>query len=327
MNNKIIYPDKITLARLMTPIIELEEHRGVHLYLKADDLTGYALSGNKVRKLEYLLAEALERGATDVITCGGVQSNHARATAVAARRIGMKPHLLLRGEEGSEARGNLMIDRLVDADIRFCGATDYRKERGRLMADWAREIEDSGGRAYVIPEGGSEGVGLYGYAEAFEEILHQESEMDRPFDLIAAAMGSGGTHAGLAMGANAHGTAHKILGINIYDASVDGVARVSGLVEAIGHPPIETDRLTVVNRYVGEGYGLSNPGDLDLIRRMAREKGLLFDTVYTGKALAALYRMIDTGEIPRGSRVLFLHTGGFFGNFSLDDRLLGRKID
>ncbi len=317
MQSTLHYPEKIHLARLKTPIYPLDAYKGVKLYLKADDLTEFGLSGNKVRKLEYLLAEAQRAGATDVITCGGTQSNHARATALAARRIGMVPHLLLRGREQELAQGNLLIDHLAGAEIRFCGADDYRNKREALMMDWAAEIERSGDSAYVIPEGGSRGVGLYGYAEAFEEILEQESEMEAPFDLIVAALGSGGTHAGLVMGADAHGTDHRILGINIYDATVDGVAKVNALIEAIGLPSNGKGRLTVDNRFVGDGYGQSNPGDLEEIRRMAREKGFLFDTVYTGKALAALYRMIDAGEIAPETRLLFIHTGGFFGNFSV----------
>ena len=185
--------DRLSLAQLPTPLhrlSRLSEFVGADIWIKRDDLTGFGLSGNKVRKLEFLLSDALACGARALITCGGLQSNHCRATAVAARQHGFEPILLLRGSP-QEAVGNYFLDRLLGAKIQFCSADEYRESRGEIMADMAAMYKEQ--CPYIIPEGGSCGLGSRGYIAACREI-------EDPFDAVFVAVGSGGTLAGLALG-------------------------------------------------------------------------------------------------------------------------------
>lgn len=302
----------LSLARRptpMEPLQRLSRSLGVELWVKRDDLTGFGLSGNKVRKLEYLLADALEQGADTVITTGGIQSNHARATAVAARRCGLRPLLLLRGEEPEVADGNLLLDRLLGAEVRWCSADDYRHRRDEIMAEWADEVRSAGASPYVVPEGGSNGLGALGFVAAAEEVLAQGPR----FDAVFVAVGSGGTLAGLALGPDI-GRLHGV-------AVCDDRATFVHIVEGIGAEaerwglslPPPGARWDVLEGYQGPGYGIATPAVWRDIERMARQEGLLLDPVYTGKAWHALCAEVAAQRV--GGRVLFWHTGGTFGMF------------
>jgi len=291
------------LARLPTPLHplpRLSEILGIELWVKRDDLTGFGLSGNKVRKLEYLFAEAESMGADTVLTTGGIQSNHCRATAVAARQRGLRPVLLLRGEDPGIPDGNLLLDSLLGAEVHWCTPDAYRHRRDALLAELAAGVKAAGGVPYIIPEGGSNAVGSRGYLQAVDEL-------DMDFDHLFVAVGSGGTLAGLAMSA----VAGRVHGIAVCDDAATFEARVRSIALEAGRPT--PANWWVDDRYRGPAYGVATPEIWDDIRLVARTEGLLLDPCYTGKAMHALCEQARAGQI--AGRVLFWHTGGAFGLF------------
>lgn len=297
----------ISLARLPTPVEPLERASarwGREIHVKRDDLTGFELSGNKVRKLELLLADAIAQKKTKVITCGGIQSNHCRATAIAARRLGLAPHLLLRGRTPDEPDANLLLDHLVGATITWVTPEEYRERDARMQALADRDT-------YVIPEGGSNALGAQGYVRAGRELGGQID-----VDTIVVAVGSGGTLAGLA-GAQLRA---RVLGI----AVCDDKAYFTEVVERIGRDMPEGigGDWEIVEGFQGLGYGLTRPEEREELRWMARHEGLLLDPVYTGKAWFALTRLIAARDPRVGQRVLFWHTGGAFGLFGRGAEML-----
>jgi D-cysteine desulfhydrase len=312
-------PERIPLARLPTPLERLDRlsaSLGIDLWVKRDDLTGLGLSGNKVRKLEFLIARAVAEGADTVVTTGGIQSNHARATAVACRRLGLRPVLLLRGSPPAEPDANLLLDQLLGAELHWCTPEAYRTGRNERMAELAAQIRAGGGRPYVIPEGGSNGLGALGYVEAAREVAALGLE---PFDGVVCAVGSGETVAGLALGAEATGPAlGKVYGVAVCDDRAIFVARIEAIAaEAASHgaPPLGPvgQRWDVVEGYQGPAYAVATPAIWATIAEVARTEGLLLDPVYTGKAMHALATEARAGRW-RG-RWLFWHTGGAFGLF------------
>lgn len=214
-------PEKVELAFLPTPIYKLEKlskQFQKNIYIKRDDLTGIETSGNKIRKLEYSLREAFEQGCDLVITCGGMQSNHARATAYAAAKLSMKSCLLLRGNGSSEpVEGNYFLDRLVGADIVIKEPEIFNRDKDKIMLKLKTAYEAKGYKPYIIPMGASNGIGTLGYVEAFTEILKQEEAMKVEFDTIINAVGSGGTYAGLYIGNELNRTKKQIIGFNVCD--------------------------------------------------------------------------------------------------------------
>jgi D-cysteine desulfhydrase len=323
---QIFYPPTVSLAALPTPIQHLKrltkEFGGPEIFVKRDDLTGAPLSGNKVRKLEFVLREALDRGADTVITCGGVQSNHCRATAVAAAQLGLKAILLLRvrNEAENALQGNLFLDRLLGAEVRFVTPEEY-KRADSLMAGVVRELEGEGRKAYVIPEGASNALGAFGYVRAVEEICGQ-SQRDRvDFDYVVHAAGSGGTSAGLLAGKKIFGLRADVLSVNICDDREYFLNRISRICadmqKKFSVPPVSRDEINIVDGYVGRGYALSTPEEMAFIAHVARAEGLVLDHVYTGKAFFALANEIKKGRFKKGEKVLFIHTGGIFGLFAI----------
>jgi len=304
---------RIDLARLPTPIQRLErlsERYGVDLRVKRDDLTGLGVSGNKVRKLEFLVAQALREGADTLVTCGGSGSNHCRATAVVAARLGLGCALLLRTDEGRPPSepwtGNLLVSRLVGAEIAFVSRDRYR-DYETMFASAETALLTRGRRPFVIPEGGSNAVGSLGYARAFDELASQWPEAE----IVVAAMGSGGTAAGLVMGRRrASGRGPRPVAINVCDDEEFFRQRVE---EIVGDPARED--LDIIDGFKGRGYALSTPDELAFIADVAATEGLLLDPVYTGKAFLGMVRSLDSGRLQAG-RVLFIHTGGAFGLFA-----------
>ena len=313
---------RLALCHTPTPIWRnraLDAWLGFELWVKRDDMTSGAAAGNKIRKLEYLLADALGHGATTIITCGGAQSNHARATALLARELGLKPVLLLRTNDPSappESVGNLLLDRLVGADIRFITPAEYRA-RDQLMADVAAELSSRGERPYLIPEGGSNGVGSFGYISAVEELAEQQALGDLPedLDLLAFACGSGGTAAGIALGLTRFpNVARRAAAFAVCDdrAYFEGiVARIGGEVQAL-EPTLTAQealaRLDIYDQFKGPAYGVPSQEQVDFVVSVARVSGLVLDLTYTGKALFGLSRLPV-----RPRRALFVHTGGLPG--------------
>lgn len=323
------HPRRLTLAHLPTPLQplpRLSRELGVDLRVKRDDLTGSHLSGNKIRKLEYLLADAVDQRATHVITCGGVQSNHCRATALAAAPLGLRAELLLRTPHGlrdelpNPPTGNVYLDRLVDAAIHPTSPHGYQS-RDAIMRDIADGVRDRDGVPYVIPEGGSNALGALGYVDAAHELLTQ---CEAPPDTVVVATGSGGTLAGLALGFEAAGVQTRALGVAVCDdrayfrAIVDAIADDA---RRYGLPVLGAERYDVIEGFQGRGYGLATPDELAFLATIARDDGLVLDPVYTNKALLALVSALRADPTAFGQRVVFIHTGGIFGLLAHEDAL------
>lgn len=298
------------LAHLPTPIHPFDMGTRAKVYLKRDDLTGFALSGNKIRKLQYLLGHAKSLGMKDVFTCGALGSNHARATAWAAAQLGMRAHLLLAGEEKAPLEGNRLLDQLIGADIRYIDHGEYARHRMEIMGDWADAI----GGGYLIGEGGSCGLGSLGYVDAFEEIRAQERQMGLRFDTIVLTVGSGGTYAGLAAGAALEGQGRTILGVSISHPARHftnvAIPIILAELEGILKRSLEDVILDVRDGFQGLGYGKNTDEDLKELASIIRRTGILFDPVYTGKAIRALKALDEMEDL---GNVLFIHTGGGFG--------------
>ena len=301
---------------------------GAKIWVKRDDQTGSELMGNKVRKLEYLMAEAIAQNATHVITCGGEQSNHARATAFAAAQLGMKSVLVLRTDDPARPpapTGNILLDRLVGAELRWISRPAWR-ERNRLLAEEAERVRGAGGRPYVIPEGGSNALGTWGYIRAIHELaqdLEGIAAPDHPVTIVYAC-GSGGTGAGLILGAKLLNLATRgirIAGVNVCDDRsyfLDVIARICADAEERWQLPVHVDQsdIDIVDGHVGAGYAKSRPEELATIRDVCRSDGIVLDPVYTGKAFHGVVQELRRDPGRFGSAVAFLHTGGMFGLFA-----------
>ena len=307
----------IKFAHLPTPIEALPRLTarlgGPKLFVKRDDLTGPAFGGNKIRKLEYLLAEAQSHGAHTVITTGAVQSNHCRQTAAACARLNFDCILVLSGEKPSSATGNLMLDQLFNAKIIWTS----RQERDETLDRTFKNAWESGQRPYLIPYGGSNTTGACAYAFALKELLDQNYHPD----WIVFASSSAGTQAGLVAGAGLFGYKGKVLGISVDESEPDLKARVATLASAI--TDIVGEKLSFVPQdilvsadYLGGGYGVMGKPEIEAIRLFARKEGLLLDPVYTGRAAAGLIDLIHKGFFKKEETVLFWHTGGAPALFS-----------
>lgn len=314
---------RIHLAHLPTPLYHndaLDALVGTELWVKLDDSNAGAASGNKIRKLEFLLAEAQSKQATYVITCGGEQSNHARATALMAARLGMKSLLLLRTSRPDAPpalTGNLLLDRLAGAELRFISETQYA-ERDRLMQQESDKLSVRGQSAYVIPEGGSNALGALGWVEAMREVRRQ---LDlglgggpRSFDAIVHACGSGGTAAGCVLGAAKFGVANRVIAMAVCD-SVEHFNSLIGSIVQQGKqldPSLDIQcALQVLDDWKGPAYAVADSAQLRFMVEVARCSGIILDPVYTGKALYGLSQLK-----PKPERTLFLHTGGLPGLLS-----------
>ncbi len=312
----------------MEKLEKLSAELGIELWVKRDDLTGFEWSGNKIRKLEFLVHDALKKGATCLITCGGVQSNHCRATAALAAKLGLRCVLFLRGEAPAKALSNNLLDRLFGAEIFYLTSQQYYEGIGdfRMLVDG--QIRAQGGKSYFIPEGGSNGLGSFGYAEAFAEISRQNAAGEGPgnFASVVVAHGSGGTQAGLILGkllAEGPANATRIVGVNVcYDKkeSYNLVKTIlwAAIQENLLPLSFAAEDIEILDGFVGQGYGQSTNEELEFLAKVAREEGLLIDPVYTGKALYGLYKTVKADPRAFGRRVLFLHTGGGFGLFKLE---------
>jgi D-cysteine desulfhydrase family pyridoxal phosphate-dependent enzyme len=303
---------RVQLAQVPTPLHRLERlsaHTGVDFWIKRDDMSGdLGLGGNKVRKLEYLLGEALAKGATHVLTTGGPQSNHARATAAACARLGLKSVLVLAGRDPGSRAGNLLLDQLFGAEIRFPGAITPADQDWYLQAA-ADELRSQGARPYIIPVGGSTPLGVLGSATCYAEMAPNLAEDA----WVCCASGSGGTHAGLILGARLHGARVRVQGFSVW-LPADQLAPltadlVAGAAQWMGLPP-EPVPVHVDDSYLGPRYGKASPAALEAIALVARLEGIVLDHVYTGKAMAGVLDYIRRGVIPQGAQVVFVHTGG-----------------
>ncbi len=293
------------------------------LFIKRDDMTGLAGGGNKTRKLEYLIGNALKNGATTVITAGALQSNHVRQTAAAAARAGLQAYVILFDTVGYEepayrASGNLLLDKILGARIRI------EKKDADAMAvfeEVLNEITAEGGTPYVIPVGGSNSIGSTGYAAAFLEIEAQAKALEVPISSIFHATGSLGTQSGLLAGRALAQSPIRIEAISVARATRDALAGetleiANATAKRIGAPEVQDDDLHVDFRHIGEGYGLPTTGMVSAVELVARTEGILLDPVYSGKAMSGLLATILNGTFENNENVVFLHTGGMPGLFA-----------
>lgn len=323
---------RVSLAHLPTPLEHLprlSDHlEGPEIFVKRDDCTGLATGGNKTRKLEFSMGEALQQGADTIITVGAVQSNHVRQAAAAACKLGLKCEVLLEHRVAHpsdlyKSSGNILLDRLFGANLReYDKGTDFDTE----MEAIADEVRSNGGTPYIIPGGASNPVGALGYVTCAVELLQQAEDAKLTFDHFVTTSGSAGTHAGLAVGLRGSGNDKPILGFGVNAGREIQEERVYGLAcetaEYLAAPGIVTRNDIFADcNYVGSGYGEPTAEMNEAVLLAARLEGLLFDPVYTGKALAGMIDYIRQGRIGKGSTVVFLHTGGAAGLFAYADTL------
>jgi D-cysteine desulfhydrase len=277
---------------------------GPEIYMKRDDLLGLAAGGNKTRKLEFLVADALSQGADTLITCGAVQSNHCRLTLAAAVKEGLRCRLVLEervpGSYNAAASGNNFLFQLLGVEkVKVVpGGSDMMQEMQKV----ANELAAKGRKGYVIPGGGSNPIGATGYVSCAEEILHQTFLRGLTIDRVVTASGSGGTHAGMVAGFHGNNAGIPIVGINV-----------------------SRPKKTQEELIYGLGYSLATPGMIEAVQMLARIEGILMDPVYTGKAMAGLIDLVRKGYFNKGERVLFLHTGGSPALYHYKDIILERK--
>jgi len=308
---------RVHLANLPTPLEEaprLAKHLGLsRLFIKRDDMTGLAFGGNKARKLEYDFARILEQNYDTVVTVGGVQSNHARMTAAAARRTGIDVKLVLGGPDFSEYQGNLLLDTLLGAEIRFLKNDDDNDHLEAAMEEWVAELTAAGRKPYRIPVGGSTGLSALGYVLAMRELAGQIPPGDVPVQVILA-VGSCGTLAGAVLGARLFLPHSRIIGISVSRTSEEIARRTREIIgesaRLLGSDIAAADcRIESHDRYFQE-YGLPTESGKEAILTSARLEGLLLDPVYTGKAMAGLIDLAHTGKISPDVPTVFVHTGG-----------------
>lgn len=314
-------PASISIANLPTKIEKLErlsKELGKNIYIKRDDQTGSEISGNKVRKLEFAVREAIDNGCDYLITCGGIQSNHARATAAVAAKLGMGSYLVLRGREDNDLEGNLFLDKILGAKVKYITPDEYRYKRTEIMEEVKEELAKEGHKAYILPEGASNGIGSMGYLMAMGEILEQEKAMGINFDAIVVAVGSGGTYAGLYYGNKINGNNAKIYGVNVCDDCEYFKEVVQSLLKEMAvytnrELKVNKDEIDIIDGYVGRGYALSEQKEIDFLKYFAKLEGIILDPVYTGKAMYGMVEEIKKGTFDKHENILFIHTGGLYG--------------
>lgn len=302
-----------------TPIEEIRELPvKSRIFLKRDDLNGLLVSGNKARKLEYLIADAKNKKCDTLLTCGPVQSNHCRTTAAFARMFGFECHLLLRKKGGEEHTGNLLLDELLGANIKFITPEEYQ-HRMALMADYARRLK--GRKPYLIPEGGSNEIGAMGYLDCMAEMKTFIKE--NKIEAIYCAVGSGGTYAGLLLGKKLLKLDIDLNGVIICDTVEYFKNKISEICDkaiAKFHLKfkIQNNEINLIDGFVGAGYGIPYPEEIKTIKNIAK-KGIILEPVYTGKAF---YGMLEDLKNRRYKKVIFIHTGGIFSIFAYNKELM-----
>lgn len=320
---------RVSLAQLPTalePMKRLSAYLGgPDIYIKRDDCTGLATGGNKTRKLEFLMADALEKGADTILTIGAVQSNHVRQTAAAASRLGLACHGLLETEvpckqASYQHSGNILLDGLFAAQLTLF-------EKGSDMPDASRQRADSlvsaGRNPYIIPVGGSNATGALGYVDCIQELSRQLQQLDIQAQHIVHATGSAGTQAGILVGLQALALDMTVTGISVsadHATQVEKVRRLCGeTAELVGlEDPVPLESIRVYDQFVGEAYGVPTEAMKEAVELCARLEGILLDPVYSGKAMAGLIDMIQNRELESGDTTVFLHTGGSAGLFAYD---------
>lgn len=310
---------RLKLGVFPTPVQKLENISrlcGTNVWIKRDDLTGIGLGGNKVRKLEFLMAQAQDEGAEIVFTTGQAQSNHAMLTAACARKLGMEPILILKKRGVMGKKGNLLLEDLMDTDVRFMDVPGYNE----IYEEMDRVGKESGKKYYKIPCGGSNGLGSLGYIDCMREIIDQSKELNVHFDYIVCPEGSGGTHAGLALGHMLYAQDTTVIGAKV---DTDPFEQITPEIMREACEILELDKEIKEDEVLhvdaaGPGYAIPSIEGNAAIRLMAVNEGLFLDPVYTGKAFGALLRMAKEGKFKPDDNVLFVYTGGAGGLFAIE---------
>ena len=313
---------RLQLAPLDTPIEPMQRLSAAlpgspKLFIKRDDFIGPLVWGNKLRKLEYSFAKALELGATTVITCGAVQSNHARTTAMVAGRLGIKCILVLNGEEPGVPTKNYLISKLMGVEIRLVAS---RTDREPGMKKAAIDVTNAGGKPFIIPLGASDANGTPGFVNAMYELRHQQENIGIRFNHIVVSTSSGGTQGGMEAGKRISGMHDiKITGISADDSPEEIGAKIMAAANPVlaftGLPSLEKDEIEVDDRFTGPGYGIPSPESERAAELFLKHEGILLDQTYTGKAASGLIGMIEEGRFGKNENVLFWHTGGLVNLF------------
>jgi len=326
---KIIFPESLHFSNLPTPIVPLQSDwplkSGSAVWIKRDDLTGMEVSGNKVRKLDFLFMDARKQKATHILTCGGVQSNHCRTAAFMATRLGLTPVLFLKGEQANVPTGNLLLNRLLQPEIVPVTVDEY-KQIDSIMSAKCEELKTQGRLGYSIPEGGSNRIGVWGYIQCFEEIVIQLQEQSLPVDSIVVATGSGGTHAGLLLGKLLCASPLQVFSVNVCDDADYFRRKIFKMIHEFrdyyGYSfSFSEDDITIFDGFVGSGYGQIDQDEIGIIREFAKREGMVLDPVYTAKAFLGMKTLIEQGAI-KSKNILFIHTGGIFGIFPYAAKLV-----
>jgi len=325
-------PPRLELALTPTPILKLDRlsrELGIELYVKRDDLTGLLESGNKVRKLEFLAGEAVAQGADTLVTCGTLQSNCCRAVSAVAARLGLRALVALKGERPETYDGNLLLDRLLGAEVRYLPDSQFARA-GEVLDGLAAEVGRAGGRPYVIPESGSNEVGALGYLECAVELAGQISHGAPRFDTVAITAFSGGSQAGLLMGKQLAGLPSEIVGVPVAFPAEQVRAHIAATMKTairrFGFAVEVPKTIHLLDGYQGQGRADVAEEELATLVRLAQQEGLLLDPVYTVKAFGGLLDTLARDAKALGQRVCFVHTGGLFSLFPFRDRL-SRLLD
>ena len=312
-----------------TPIEELKNlsklFPGHRIFIKRDDQTGLATGGNKTRKLEYFIQDALDQNCDTIITAGAQQSNHCRQTAAAAAKAGLNCNLVLGGNKPIEFTGNLLINKILGAELHFMG----ENRKGEDISSIAESLKNKGKQPYIIPYGGSNSIGALGYVRAIKELQDQLKLTKLGFDYIFFASSSGGTHAGMLMGKAIYQLKSELIGIQIDKNETNGLTLEQNILKIINEskgriktPNIHSlKEIHLLDNYEKPGYGVLTLNEQNAIILMARKEGILLDPVYTGRAFYGLIDQIEKQNLKKDSSILFWHTGGFPATFNYSDQL------
>ncbi len=321
---KLNPPPRFQLAMLPTPIehfgLSPAPDSGIDIFIKRDDLTGSELSGNKIRKLEFILYDALKGGHDTLITCGGVGSNHCRATAALAARAGLGCHLVLKGKKPAVPDGNLLLDTLYGAELHFVSECEYESDIDSILKEHAARLSRKGRKPYIIPEGASNPLGVWGYFLAGIETKKQLDKASIKADTLVCAVGSGGTYCGLYLASLYLKWPVRLIGFAVSRDCLYFTKRIADLAHAfvdkydLRLKPSISD-IEIDDAYIGPGYAKIGDREASFIKGIARHNGIVLDPAYTAKAMFGLFDYVIKGRIEPETKVVFIHTGGLLSVF------------
>lgn len=344
---------RIETGMYNTPIHKLNnlsKKYGINIYIKRDDMTGYATGGNKLRKLDYLLKDALDKNCTVLLTYGGPQTNHGRLTAAVAARFGLKCGIIMDGPAPKKATGNLILDKMMGADLFFMDDTNFKDKPKEDKSAKYKELtekttnqvikfyESQGEKVYLIPIGGSSPLGAAGYVMAAKEIKDQLAEMNVQMDYVFTGFGSVGTYGGLYLGSKYFNAGFSPIGVCVSKKNDADMKEKFDYIKEINdflslNVEVKKEDMWIEDGYVGIAYNVPDPITRKYVYMMAREEAIILDNCYTGKTFRAMIEMVEKGEIPKDKNIMFLHTGGLPGLFSeehahsMQDELWGKQTE